>query len=79
MAIASVLLGAFSLLGYVIFILNRGSSSAIFFAAVALGLLAAIFGLIAKGQPRAKIGMILGVIDVVIGVVLVLWLLPMNA
>jgi uncharacterized membrane protein HdeD (DUF308 family) len=78
MAIASILLGAISLLGYVIFIINGGSSSPIFFAAVALGLFAAIFGFIAKGKPQAKIGMILGVIDIVIGVILLVWFLPAS-
>jgi hypothetical protein len=72
MAIASIVFGILSLIGFLMFFLGWGGL--IYWIALAFSAIAAVLGYIARDQPLAKIGMLLGIIGVLIGAAMFLWL-----
>lgn len=73
MAMLSLLLGILSLVGYAFFFWHSGPAT-IFWSALVLAVAAATLGFIARAQKLGKRGLILGVVCIVIGIVLALWL-----
>lgn len=78
MAYVSIVAGILALLAYVALLLTWADSSWVFWGAIGASIGAAITGYLSKGKPVGKTGLVLGIVSVVIGVLMILWLTPAS-
>lgn len=74
MSTISFLVGLISILGYFVFFIEGGQPGTVFWVSVFAALAATIIGIQARANPKSRLGRNVGILGLVIGAAIYLWL-----